>query len=74
MSMYAPTLETFLETEEFISAEEYLKRRESGEINPASVRIVPADMNTGNFGGFKVKLPVPRYRVTIDTPFGDRNA
>lgn len=74
MSMYAPTLETFLETEEFISAEEYLRRRKSGEINPASVRVVPADMNTGDFGGFMVKLPVPRYRVTIGTSFGDHNA
>lgn len=43
----APSYDTFLETEEFITAEEYLKRRERGEINPLDVRIVQADMNPG---------------------------
>ena len=58
----APTLDTFLETEEFITAEEYLKRRERGEINPANVRIAPANLETGSFGGFIVK---PRYRTKL---------
>ena len=35
MNTYAPTLDAVLETEEFITAEEYMRRRERGEINPA---------------------------------------
>lgn len=61
----SPILDTFLETEEFITAEEYLKRRERGEINPANVRIVPANLETGSFGGFIVKLDKPRYRARL---------
>ncbi len=61
----APILDTFLETEEFITAEEYLKRRERGEINPANVRIAPANLETGSFGGFIVKLDKPRYRTKL---------
>ena len=38
MNTYAPTLDAVLETEEFITAEEYMRRRERGEINPADVR------------------------------------
>lgn len=60
-----PSYDTFLETEEFITAEEYLKRRERGEINPLDVRIAQADMNTGSLGGFMVKLKNPRYKVAI---------
>ena len=67
-----PTLDTFLETEEFITAEEYLKRRERGEINPADVRIVQADMSTGSLGGFMVKLKTPRYK-SILRPFNEEN-
>ena len=52
----------FLETEEFITAEEYLRRRESGEIDPQKTRIVPPSIGTGSFGGFMVKLDTPRYR------------
>ncbi len=60
-----PSYDTVLETEEFITAEEYVKRRERGEIDPKDVRIVPADINTGSFGGFMVKLKIPRYRAPI---------
>ena len=56
-------LETYLETEEFISADEYLRRRKAGQINPADVRIAPAQMGQEGFGGFLVKLKQPRYRV-----------
>lgn len=63
--MSYPSYDTVLETEEFITAEEYLKRRERGEIDSKDVRIVPADINTGSFGGFMVKLKTPRYKVTI---------
>ena len=54
--------DAFLETEEFITAEEYLRRRERGEIDPLKIRIVPPDIKTGSFGGFMVKLDAPRYR------------
>lgn len=63
MNISAPTLDTVLETEEFVTAEEYLRRRERGEIAPSDVRIVAPSMDTGNLGGFMVKLKTPRYRV-----------
>lgn len=63
--MSYPSYDTVLETEEFITAEEYVKRRERGEIDPKEVRIVPADISAGSFGGFMVKLKTPRYRATI---------
>ena len=58
----AKTYDTYLETEEFITAEEYLRRRKKGEINPKKTRIVPPDIRTGSFGGFAIKLDMPRYR------------
>lgn len=67
---YTPTLDTFLEKEEVITPEEYLTRREKGSIKPENVTIIPADMETGSFGGFKVKLDVPRYRVSFNS-FGE---
>ena len=60
------TYDMFLETEEYITAEEYLRRRASGEIDPRKTRIVPARIGTGSFGGFAVKLEVPRYRPAFD--------
>ncbi len=60
---YPTLLDTIMETEEFISAEEYLKRCEKGEIDPASVRMVGVDIKTGRFGGFIVKLKKPNYRL-----------
>jgi hypothetical protein len=60
------TYETILEKEEFITAEEYLRRHERGEIDPMKTRIVPPDIDTGREGGFMVQLEVPRYRAAFD--------
>ncbi|WP_443825623.1 hypothetical protein [Desulfovibrio sp.] len=72
MNTYAPTLDAVLETEEFITAEEYMCRRERGEINPADVRYVPTYPGS-QFGGFMVKLKRPRYKVNVkqDKPVED---
>lgn len=64
-ALYDTPLETFLETEEFVTAEEFLHRRERGEINPADVRYASGNPETGYIGGFWVKLKQPRYRVGI---------
>lgn len=63
--MSNPTFDTYLKTEEFITADEYLRRRKKGEINPNDVRIVLADINTGSLGGFVVKLKTPEYRISL---------
>lgn len=57
------TYDAYLVTEEFITAEEYLKRRERGEITPSDVRIVQPDIRTGQLGGFMVKLKQPVYKT-----------
>lgn len=64
--MTTMTYDSVLETEEFITAEEYLKRRAEGNINPQNTRLVPLDLQTGTPGGFMVKLPVPRYRSAFE--------
>ncbi|WP_419492535.1 hypothetical protein [Desulfovibrio sp.] len=64
MNTYAPTLDTVLEMEEFVTAEEFIRRRERGEINPADVRYVPYYPGQ-KFGGFMIKLKQPRYKVDI---------
>jgi hypothetical protein len=64
--MTEQTYETFLEKEEFITAEEYLRRRALGEIASENVRIVSPDIKTGSLGGFLVKLETPRYRVQLE--------
>ena len=64
-ALYDPPLDTFLETEEFISAEEFLRRRERGEINPSDVRYISHIPGGPEFGGFMVKLKQPRYRVAV---------
>ena len=58
--------DTYLETEEFITSEEYLRRRERGDIDPRKTRIVPPNIKTGSFGGFAIKLDIPRYRPVFD--------
>lgn len=71
MSMCASSsiFNTVVETEEFITAEEFLRRRENGEINPADVRYVPdSGREDEPFGGFMVRLRTPRYRVDIPQP------
>ena len=55
-----------LETEEYISADEYLRRRERGEIDPRKVRYALQSPDGKEFGGFWVKLPTPRYRVAFE--------
>lgn len=56
-------LEMYLETEEIITPQEYIARREKGEINPRTVEIVPPSFGKVNtFGAFKVKLKTPRYK------------
>lgn len=70
MNRYANTLDMSLETEEFITAEEYLRRRECGEIDPSEVRYASGDPDTGYVGGFIVKLKRPRYRVNVK-PFSE---
>jgi len=56
------TYDMILETEEFITADEYLRRREKGEIDPRKIRIAPPAFDTDSFGGFAVKLDLPRYK------------
>ena len=65
MNRYANTLDMSLETDEFITAEEYMRRRERGEINPREVTYASGDPDTGYVGGFLVKLKQPRYRVNV---------
>ena len=67
MNIYNQTLETTLETEEFVTAEEYLRRREDGEINPANVRYVLPRSGENDFGGFMIKLKQPRYRTAFSS-------
>jgi len=57
------TYDAYLETEEVISAEEYLRRREAGEIDSQKTRIALPDIHTGSFGGFVVRLDKPRFQV-----------
>ncbi len=64
--MTTMTYDSVLETEEFITAEEYLERRERGNIDPQNTRLVPPDLVTGTPGGFMVKLDVPRYRPAFE--------
>ena len=64
-NIYAPSLASVLETEEFVTAEEYLRRRERGEIHPSDVRYV-SQYPGYPFGGFMIKLKTPRYKVDIN--------
>ena len=57
--------DTVMETEEYITPEEYIARRQRGEINPADVRYADCDPKTGRMGGFWVKLKLPRYKVDL---------
>ena len=59
------TLDMAMETEEFITAEEYMRRREAGTIRTQDVRYAYGDPQTGYIGGFYVKLPQPRYKVSV---------
>lgn len=62
--MPAPNyIDTVMEEEEFITAEEYMERRQRGEINPSEIRYASGNPETGYVGGFWVKLKKPRYKV-----------
>lgn len=61
---YTKIYETILETEETITAEEYLKRRESGSISVEKVEILPPTSGLP-WGGFKVRLDKPRYKANL---------
>ena len=64
-NIYAPSLASVLETEEFVTAEEYLRRRDRGEIHPSDVRYV-SQYPGYPFGGFMIKLKQPRYKVNLE--------
>jgi len=55
-------LELARETEEFISAAEYLRRRRAGTISPEEVKIVPPRFWNLASSGF-LRLKMPRYRL-----------
>lgn len=63
------TYDSVLETEEYLTAEEYLKRRERGEIDPAKIRYATHDPKTGASGGFWLKLDRPRYKTELQPLF-----
>lgn len=65
MTAYGQLIDTILETEEFVTPEEYLRRRELGEINPAEVRYAMPKIGEEDFGGFMIKLKQPRYKANI---------
>lgn len=71
-TLFDNTYDTFLEKEEFVTAEEFLRRRERGEVQPGDARYVPHVPGGPQFGGFMVKLKTPRYRVDVPSkkPFG----
>lgn len=70
MNVSSSIFDTVVETEEFLTAEEFLRRRERGEINPEDVRyVLDSGREEEPFGGFMVRLPVPRY--TVDLPQED---
>ena len=70
MNVSSSIFDTIVETEEFLTAEEFLRRRERGEINPDDVRYVfDSGREEEPFGGFMVRLSVPRY--TVDLPQQD---
>lgn len=50
----------YLKREEYITAQEYMKRREAGLIDPKNVEIVPP-CSILPFGGFKIRLDKPQY-------------
>ena len=59
------TIDMSMETEEFITAEEYIRRHDAGELNPQDVRYATDNPKSGYIGGFYVKLKQPRYRIAV---------
>lgn len=62
------TYDTVLQREEYLSPEEYLRRRAKGEIDPAKIRYAAHDPKTGQGGGFGVKLDKPAYKTDLQSP------
>lgn len=63
-----------LETEEYITAEEYMRRRNAGKVDSTKIRYALDNPVKGQIGGFYVKLDRPRYRVAIPSAKGTRRA
>lgn len=64
--MFGDFHEAILERHEYIDPEEYLRRRERGEIRSADVEIVPPRLGESVDSKFRVKLKEPRYVVRFD--------
>lgn len=67
-------LDMAMETEEYITAEEYMRRRKAGTVDAAKVRYALDNPVKGQIGGFYVKLDTPRYRVAIPAVRGTKSA
>lgn len=65
------TYDSVLQTEEYLTPEEYLKRREKGEIDPTKIRYASHDPKTGASGGFWLKLDRSRYRTDLPPATAD---
>lgn len=61
------TYDLVMQTEEYLAPEEYFRRRESGEIDPARIRYATHDPKTGASGGIWQKRERPRYRTELQT-------
>ena len=59
----------YLQKDEIITAAEFLRRRESGELSPGQGQYVAGGPGVPMFGGFRVPLKVPRYRVDVGSIF-----
>lgn len=49
-------------TEECITAEEFMKLRKEKNNNIESVKIIPASISSGSYGGFLVKYKTPIFK------------
>ena len=61
MKSYMEVYDMLLEKEEFISPEEFLARREAGQISLEDVEITPPQPGFP-WGAFKIKLKEPRFK------------
>ncbi len=62
MNTYTDALSSVIETEEFVSPEDYLLLRKGGKLGKRKVRMVSANLETGDTGGFMIELETPRYK------------
>ena len=63
--MITQEYDAVLITEELITSKEFLKRREEGNISHDKVEIA-LPSSALPFGGFRVKLDTPYYKVSFD--------